>query len=197
MAEVAATKKKMGRPPKAPEKGKRQNYTFRMSEADREKVAAAAEAAGRSFSEELEARVGRSFTIEEEFGSGSRLDMLRLLAVTLRMTERLTGETDYEKIHALIEARAAIDTTLGHFIGAAERAKTGRDRLVEALTPSHADGSTARALANVLASSAGIAPTLDPEDLITLARAQFRDDPEGLRQFMIDAVNAPYPDPSI
>lgn len=61
MTEEAHPKKRMGRPPKAPEKGRRQNYTFRMSDADRDKVVAAADAAGRSVSEEIERRIEDSF----------------------------------------------------------------------------------------------------------------------------------------
>ncbi|MCJ2023929.1 hypothetical protein [Methylobacterium sp. J-067] len=61
MSEAAKPKKRMGRPPKSPEKGKRQNYTFRMSDADRDMVVKAAEMAGRSISEEIELRVARSF----------------------------------------------------------------------------------------------------------------------------------------
>lgn len=62
MTEEAPPKKRMGRPPKAPEKGRRQNYTFRMSDADRDKVVAAADAAGRSVSEEIERRIEDSFS---------------------------------------------------------------------------------------------------------------------------------------
>lgn len=62
MSDSVKPQKRMGRPPKAPEKGRRQNYTFRMSEADRDKVAAAAEQSGRSMSEEIEFRVSESFS---------------------------------------------------------------------------------------------------------------------------------------
>lgn len=50
-----------GRPPKAPEKGRRQNYTFRMSDQTRDRIIEAAAQAGRSMSEEIEARVEASF----------------------------------------------------------------------------------------------------------------------------------------
>lgn len=53
-------RKRMGRPPKAPEKGRRQNYTFRMSDSTRDQVISAAEQSGRSISEEIERRVEES-----------------------------------------------------------------------------------------------------------------------------------------
>lgn len=61
MSDLKPIKKRMGRPPKSPEKGKRQNYTFRMSDADRDKLIAFAERSGRSMSEEIERRVELSF----------------------------------------------------------------------------------------------------------------------------------------
>lgn len=54
-------RKRMGRPPKAPEKGRRQNYTFRLSDQTRDQVIDAAAESGRSMSEELEWRVEESF----------------------------------------------------------------------------------------------------------------------------------------
>lgn len=54
-------RKRMGRPPKAPEKGRRQNYTFRLSDQTRDQVIEAAADSGRSMSEELEWRIEESF----------------------------------------------------------------------------------------------------------------------------------------
>jgi hypothetical protein len=65
---MAASKKARGRPPKAPEKGKRQNYTFRLHDETRERLMRAAEAANRTLSEEIEWRVEQSFKWEEAFG---------------------------------------------------------------------------------------------------------------------------------
>jgi DNA-directed RNA polymerase specialized sigma24 family protein len=63
---MAATevKRGRGRPPKAPEKGKRQNYTFRLSDSARQLLVEAAEKSGRSVSEEIEERVERSFEVD-------------------------------------------------------------------------------------------------------------------------------------
>ena len=59
-------KRGRGRPLKAPEKGKRQNYTFRLHDSTRERLIEAARAANRTLSEEIEYRVEHSFGIEQE-----------------------------------------------------------------------------------------------------------------------------------
>jgi phage protein D len=56
-----AEPKKRGRPPKRPGAGSRRNYAFRMTDATRDQVVAAADKNGRSMSEELEARIEASF----------------------------------------------------------------------------------------------------------------------------------------
>lgn len=61
---MSEAKKTSGRPPKAPEKGRRRNYAFRMSDDVRDRVVAAAEQAGRSMSEEVERRIEDSFKQE-------------------------------------------------------------------------------------------------------------------------------------
>lgn len=53
--------KKIGRPRKRPEQGRRLNVMFRLSEATQVRAKAAAMEAGRSLSEELERRVEQSF----------------------------------------------------------------------------------------------------------------------------------------
>jgi hypothetical protein len=65
---MTAAKKARGRPAKAPEKGKRQNYTFRLHDETRERLLGAAKAANRTLSEEIEWRVEQSFKWEEAFG---------------------------------------------------------------------------------------------------------------------------------
>ncbi|WP_082552536.1 Arc family DNA-binding protein [Methylobacterium sp. Leaf456] len=59
-----APRRPRGRPAKAPERGRRQNYTFRMSDATRDLVISAANSSGRSISEEIEKRVEDSFEQE-------------------------------------------------------------------------------------------------------------------------------------
>jgi predicted HicB family RNase H-like nuclease len=60
-----AAKKRIGRPPKAKEDRKAVNFTFRSRGQMRERLQAAAIAAGRSISEEIEFRLERSFWQEE------------------------------------------------------------------------------------------------------------------------------------
>lgn len=55
----------VGRPPKAPEKGKRRNYAFRMSDQTRDRVIASAEIRQCSMSEEIEHRVEMSFNWDD------------------------------------------------------------------------------------------------------------------------------------
>ncbi|KAB1072177.1 hypothetical protein [Methylobacterium planeticum] len=95
MTEAAATpKKKMGRPPKAPEKGRRQNYTFRMSDADRDRVIEAAAKSGRSMSEEIEWRITASLVNERRdavdaaiLGSRIIANIAKDLALALRLID--------------------------------------------------------------------------------------------------------------
>ena len=114
--EPKKTPKRMGRPPKSPEKGRRQNYTFRMSDADRDRIVKAAGGSGRSLSEEIEQRLVLYAQVEDEFGSGSRLDLLRLMAVTLKFTERLTATSDYDSREFLIESAESIKTMLDQLV---------------------------------------------------------------------------------
>jgi hypothetical protein len=54
-------KRRVGRPPKDPEKGRRQNYTFRLSDQTRDQLVEIATENGRSLSEEIEWRIEESF----------------------------------------------------------------------------------------------------------------------------------------
>jgi uncharacterized protein (DUF1778 family) len=56
--------KRKGRPPKAVEDRKRRHLTFRVTDRVRDLLAAAANAAGRSISEEIEHRLERSFVFD-------------------------------------------------------------------------------------------------------------------------------------
>lgn len=80
-------RKRMGRPPKAPEKGRRQNYTFRMSDQTRDSVIEAASKSGRSMSEELEWRIEESFREENRLALTTSLlngsDNLRKLILRI------------------------------------------------------------------------------------------------------------------
>jgi hypothetical protein len=79
---MKAAKKPRGRPPKAPEKGRRQNYTFRLHDETRERLVKSAAAANRSLSEEIEWRVEQLFQWEQAFG-----DIQTMLAQAKEITE--------------------------------------------------------------------------------------------------------------
>ncbi|MET3695406.1 hypothetical protein [Methylobacterium goesingense] len=56
-------RKRIGRPLKNPEQGKRLNVMFRLGEARKDQLMQAAEISGRSMSEEIEKRIEESFVI--------------------------------------------------------------------------------------------------------------------------------------
>ena len=73
-------KRKVGRP----SKGKRGNFTFRLTDALREKLVAAAEKSDLSISEEIERRLDRSFISEDQIGPvGAELAHMVTLAAML------------------------------------------------------------------------------------------------------------------
>jgi len=60
--------KRRGRPPKYAGEGKRQNFSFRIRDAIRERLVAVVEKTGRSLSEEIEWRIEHSFEWEDQLG---------------------------------------------------------------------------------------------------------------------------------
>jgi hypothetical protein len=105
-------KRKPGRPPL----GKRGNFTFRVREALREQLIAAAEAQKLSVSEEIERRLEASFTtigaVSEMFGGKENAQLLFAFAVAIQGLERVTGKpwwTDQSTCEAL---QGAIDLIL-------------------------------------------------------------------------------------
>ena len=93
--------KKIGRPPKAI--GKRQSYAFRMNEPVRDLVAAAAEAAGRSMSEEIEFRVANSFETSRALAEAheSRSELKATIAAMERI-EDLMWPSESDKVAAQV-----------------------------------------------------------------------------------------------
>jgi len=61
-------KRPPGRPPKYAGEGKRQNFSFRITPAVRERLIAAVRESGRSLSEEIEFRIGRDLNWEKTKG---------------------------------------------------------------------------------------------------------------------------------
>jgi predicted HicB family RNase H-like nuclease len=86
-----AAKKRIGRPPKAEEDRKAVNFTFRSRGQMRERLQAAAIAAGRSISEEIELRLERSFWQEEIEGD--------TVTLQIRVSQRLRRELEEAAKH--------------------------------------------------------------------------------------------------
>lgn len=94
-------RKRMGRPPKAPEKGRRQNYTFRMSDQTRDAVIEAAAQSGRSMSEEIEWRIEESFRENEDRnfvksilgGSSDALNLLMSISAAAKTIEKMRDKS--------------------------------------------------------------------------------------------------------
>lgn len=82
-------RKRMGRPPKAPEKGRRQNYTFRLSDQVRDQLIDAASESGRSMSEEIEWRIEESF--REKQGEMLAKSLLNGSDNLYRLVSRISG----------------------------------------------------------------------------------------------------------
>lgn len=76
--------KRIGRPPKAAGQRKRHNQTFRINDANKERLERAAELQQRSVSEEIEARIDQSFANESVlgllYGDGVAADLWRVSA---------------------------------------------------------------------------------------------------------------------
>ncbi len=94
--------RKRGRPPKAPEKGRRQNYTFRMSDETRDHVIDAAARSGRSMSEELERIVEAHF---------QRADTLALMQQAVRAALEADRQAERERIRTAERERLSAPMT--------------------------------------------------------------------------------------
>jgi hypothetical protein len=104
------------RKPGRPALGKRGNFTFRVREALREQLIAAAESSKLSVSEEIERRLEASFTtigvVAEMFGGRENAQLLFMFSVAMREVERKFGNpwwTDQLTCEAL---RKAVDKIL-------------------------------------------------------------------------------------
>jgi hypothetical protein len=84
-------KRKVGRP----SKGRRANFTFRLTNALREKLASAAEASDLSMSEEIERRLDQSFSgagiVAEMFGGPEIARLMNVFALAALTVELQTG----------------------------------------------------------------------------------------------------------
>jgi hypothetical protein len=79
-------KRPRGRPPKYAGEGKRQNFSFRITEKVRQRLIEAVKQSGRSLSEEIEYRIGLSFSFEEARGD---FDKMRAETAAMRSAARV------------------------------------------------------------------------------------------------------------
>ena len=101
------TKRKPGRPPK----GKRGNFTFRVTERLREQLISEAEASGLSVSEEIERRLDQSFNgapIRDLFGGSHTNALILTIAAAIQMVEIESGKKWIEDHDTNLAMRAAV-----------------------------------------------------------------------------------------
>jgi hypothetical protein len=101
------TKRKPGRPPK----GKRGNFTFRVTERLREQLISEAEASGLSVSEEIERRLDQSFNdapTQDLFGGSHTNALILTIAAAIQMVETQTGKKWIEDHDTNLAMRAAV-----------------------------------------------------------------------------------------
>lgn len=89
-------KPKMGRPPLPPDKRRGASIGIRLTPENRERLEKAAEANGRSMSQELSARLEQSFLEEDALGGRQLRSMFGLLANAAVLIEEQTGKSCFE-----------------------------------------------------------------------------------------------------
>ena len=94
-----ATGRQRGRPPIEPSQRKRNNVTVRVRDETKGQLTAAATLNGRSLSEEMEARIERSFTDEavryEDFGGRGSYEIFRVLGSAASAFGTAIGMADW------------------------------------------------------------------------------------------------------
>lgn len=112
----AKDRKKRGRPPLPAEEGKRFPLSMRTTKAVRESLHAAADQSGRSIAQEVEHRLERSFQEDEaryrEFGGEDRYRIMKWLALSTEMAERVTDKSWTKDRETFRIAVAAMQTML-------------------------------------------------------------------------------------
>jgi hypothetical protein len=116
MSVAEKTQKVPGRPRKTPENRKRNVQVVRVRDALREKLASAAELFQRSISEEMEARLERSFELERRIGGEKGARALQLVleaAAAIQAAVRTENGQDWEDdLKARIMLSGAIEVLL-------------------------------------------------------------------------------------
>jgi hypothetical protein len=112
MSEELQPKRRPGRP----SKGKRGNFTFRVTEKLREQLEGAAGEADLSVSEEIERRLEKSFSdknvVEELLGGPETLRLLMTIGQAIRMVEGTTGKQWTDDYETVVATKIAIKTVL-------------------------------------------------------------------------------------
>ena len=93
--DVVSEKLKRGRPPMGPGIARRHHQSFRIRDAQRELLQTAANANGRSLSEEVEARIESTFVID---GLSARLDRIETMLQRLMPSNPLESLTDQDVV---------------------------------------------------------------------------------------------------
>jgi hypothetical protein len=102
------TRRKPGRPPK----GKRGNFTFRVTERLRGQLISEAEASGLSVSEEIERRLDQSFNdaaIRDLLGGAHTNALILTIAAAIQMVEIESGKKWIEDYDTNLAMRAAVN----------------------------------------------------------------------------------------
>jgi hypothetical protein len=102
------TKRKPGRPPK----GKRGNFTFRVTEKLRSQLISEAEASGLSVSEEIERRLDQSFNdaaIRDLLGGSHTNALILTIAAAIQVVEIESGKKWIEDHDTNLAMRAAVN----------------------------------------------------------------------------------------
>jgi hypothetical protein len=83
--------KRRGRPPKYAGEGKRQNFSFRIRDAVRERLVKTVDETGRSLSEEIEWRIERSYEWEDAYRDAQHMKQSMLAEAKAQIAEMLAG----------------------------------------------------------------------------------------------------------
>jgi Arc-like DNA binding domain len=106
------TEEQPKRKPGRPSKGKRGNFTFRVTEKLREQLISGAEASGLSVSEEIERRLDQSFNdaaIRDLLGGSHTNALILTIAAAIQMVEIKSGKKWIEDHDTNLAMRAAVD----------------------------------------------------------------------------------------
>jgi hypothetical protein len=110
------TEQQAKRKPGRPSKGKRGNFTFRVTDKLRNELIARAEASGLSVSEEIERMLDQSINgasiVEQVLGGPHNSALLLTIASAIRTVESLGGKKWYEDHDTNLAMRSAVSSVM-------------------------------------------------------------------------------------